>query len=89
MNAPDDAIIPSEVFMSHTISIEQASTQLSGLIHGLGPNDEIVLTENDKPVAKIVPNTAIRPRVAGTCKGMLEILDDSDDVILQEFKDYL
>jgi antitoxin (DNA-binding transcriptional repressor) of toxin-antitoxin stability system len=77
--------------MSLTISIEQASAQLSGLVRALGPNDVIVLTDNDKPVAKIVPNgsTTANKRVPGKCKGMLEIIDDSDDVILEEFAEYM
>ncbi|MDZ4658180.1 MAG: hypothetical protein SH868_11440 [Bythopirellula sp.] len=76
--------------MSLTISIEQASAQLGGLVRALGPNDEIVLTDNDKPVARIVsdrvPNNS---RKAGNCIGMLEIVDDSDDEILDLFKDYM
>ncbi len=76
--------------MSLTISIAQASTQLEGLIRALGPNDEIVLTDNDKPVARIVPDRVITTqRQPGKCKGMLEILDESDDDILEMFKDYM
>jgi antitoxin (DNA-binding transcriptional repressor) of toxin-antitoxin stability system len=76
--------------MSLTISIEQASTQLEGLVRALGPNDEIVLTDNNKPVARIVsdrPSTTSRQ--AGSCQGMLEIIDDSDDDVLEIFKDYM
>jgi prevent-host-death family protein len=75
--------------MSHTIPLDQASAQLSGLVRALGPGDEIILTDNNKPIARIVPNSGQSKRVAGTCKGMLEILDDSDDVILEHFKEYL
>ena len=59
--------------MSLTISIEQVSAQLGGLIRALGPHDEIVLTDNDKPVARIVPNGSLGQRQPGKCKGMLEI----------------
>lgn len=76
--------------MSLTISIEQASAQLGGLVRALGPNDEIVLTDNEKPIARIVADqTGATPRVAGTCKGMLQIIDDSDGDILEIFKDYM
>ena len=75
--------------MSHTISVEEASTRLGGLVGALGPGDEIILTVNDLPVARIVPNAEMKDRVAGVCKGMLEIIDDDDDVILEHFKDYL
>ncbi len=75
--------------MSNSLSIEEASSQLARLIRGLGPDDEIILTDNDKRVARIVRDSESRKRTAGTCKGMLEILDDGDDVILDQFKEYL
>jgi antitoxin (DNA-binding transcriptional repressor) of toxin-antitoxin stability system len=75
--------------MSRTIPIDQASSQLRGLIQALAPGDEIVLTDNDKPVARIVPDGPTSSRQSGTCKGMIEILDDDDEVILEEFKDYM
>jgi antitoxin (DNA-binding transcriptional repressor) of toxin-antitoxin stability system len=78
--------------MSHTIPIEKASAQLTGLVRALRPGDEIVLTDNDQPIARIVPSngsTTTQKRVAGQCQGMLEIIDDSDDVILDHFKEYM
>jgi antitoxin (DNA-binding transcriptional repressor) of toxin-antitoxin stability system len=76
--------------MSHTIPIQQASAQLGQLVRSLGPDDEIILMENDRPVARIVPNSpnsVVKRRVPGAWKGMLEIIDDRDDVILEHFKD--
>jgi antitoxin (DNA-binding transcriptional repressor) of toxin-antitoxin stability system len=76
--------------MSLTISLEQASTQLSGLVRALGPNDVIVLTDNDKPVARIVPDhKSPIQRQAGKWKGILEIVDEGEDEILDIFKDYM
>jgi antitoxin (DNA-binding transcriptional repressor) of toxin-antitoxin stability system len=75
--------------MSHTFSIQQASSKLSELVLALGPGDEIVLTDNDRPVARIVPSVAPAKRSPGAWKGKLEILDDSDDDILGQFEDYL
>lgn len=75
--------------MSHVMTIEQASEQLAELVRKLAPGDEIVLTENDKPVARIVPNAAPAKREAGAWKGKLEIVDDSDDWILEHFRDYI
>jgi antitoxin (DNA-binding transcriptional repressor) of toxin-antitoxin stability system len=74
--------------MSLTISIEQASTQLEGLVRALGPNDEIVLTDNDKPVARIVPNGSPSRRTPGAWKGILTIVSD-DDEHLEDFRDYM
>ena len=84
------AKMESEVseIMSLTISIEQASAQLGGLVRALGPNDEIVLTDNDKPVARIVPSDAFPKRVPGAWKGMLEIVKE-DDEHLDDFREYM
>lgn len=43
-----------------TITIEEARTMLDKLIHGLTPGEEVVITENDQPVAKLVA-TAQKP----------------------------
>jgi antitoxin (DNA-binding transcriptional repressor) of toxin-antitoxin stability system len=81
--------------MSHTISIEQASVELRGLVRALRQGDEIVLTDNDKPVARIIADAASLPgpatieHVAGAWKGKFEILDDSDDVTIEHFREYL
>jgi antitoxin (DNA-binding transcriptional repressor) of toxin-antitoxin stability system len=75
--------------MSHTISIEQAAARLSDLIGKLKPGDEIVLTRQDQPVARILPNHPIRSRrKAGSCKGML-VIQKEDDEHLAHFDDYM
>lgn len=74
--------------MSLTISIEQASSRLGELIRALGPYDEIVLTENDKQVARIVPDAFPKKRTLGVWKGMLTILSE-DDEHLEDFKEYI
>ena len=74
--------------MSLTISIEQASAQLEGLVRALGPHDEIVLTDNDKPVARIVPSGSCKKRAPGAWKGMLTVVSE-DDSHLEDFRDYM
>jgi antitoxin (DNA-binding transcriptional repressor) of toxin-antitoxin stability system len=74
--------------MSHTVTIEQAAQQLAQLVGSLAPGDEIVLTQNDRPIAKIVPERPRRRRHAGMCKGMLIIKSD-DDEHLKDFADYM
>jgi prevent-host-death family protein len=75
--------------MSQTLSIEQASAKLSELVRALEPGDEIVLTENDRPVARILPSPAPVKRMPGAWKGKLEIVDEGDDMVLEHFQDYL
>jgi antitoxin (DNA-binding transcriptional repressor) of toxin-antitoxin stability system len=71
------------------MSVQQASQQLAELLRNLGPGDEIVLTQDNKPVARIVSDTP-RPaaRQPGNCKGMLTI-NSEDDQHLDGFKDYM
>ena len=76
--------------MVRTVSIQQASAQLAALVGMLEPGDQIVLTDGDRHVARIVPEAVPRPhRKAGVCKGMLEILDNGDGAVLDRFKDYV
>ena len=72
------------------ITIEQAQAKLKELIHGLAPGDEIVITENRQPIAKLVgqpPKPLLRP-APGLGKGFIAILED-DDEHLKDFAEYL
>jgi prevent-host-death family protein len=40
--------------MSTTVPLEEAQARLAELIEHLAPGDEIVITQNDQPVAKLV-----------------------------------
>lgn len=74
--------------MTHVISVEQAAARLSELIHTLGSDEEIVLTENNSPVASLRARTATRKRHAGSCKGLLTVVQD-DDEHLDGFEEYI
>jgi antitoxin (DNA-binding transcriptional repressor) of toxin-antitoxin stability system len=76
--------------MVRTIPLRQAGGQLVELLRDLGPGDEIALTEGDRLVARIIPEpTPPAVRRPGACKGMLEVLDEGDDVVLEHFKAYM
>ena len=47
-----------------TISIHEAQSNLSELIHRLAPGDEIVITEDDRPVARLTAASRPRRRLA-------------------------
>ena len=38
--------------MSATITVEEAQAKLKELIHQLAPGEEVVITENQQPIAK-------------------------------------
>ena len=43
-----------------TVTIQQAQSTLSELIHRLSLGDEVVITENDRPVARLVLTSDIK-----------------------------
>jgi prevent-host-death family protein len=75
-----------------TISIQEAEAKLSELIHKLKPGDEVVITENNQPVAKLIapapPPAAGKPRQRGSAKGKLTIHAE-DDEHLEDFREYM
>lgn len=76
--------------MVRTVPIQEVSAQLAELVRALGPGDQIVLTDDERPVGRIVPEASQHAhRRAGVCKGMLEILDDDEGAILDHFRDYV
>ncbi len=71
------------------LSLEQAEGHLSEIIDNLSPGEEIVLTRNDKPVAKLIGTLDESPRpLSGRGKGMLTIISEDDDH-LKDFAEYM
>jgi prevent-host-death family protein len=73
-----------------TVTIQQAQTTLSELIHRLSLGDEVVITENDRPVARLVPTSEIKQtsfRQLGTMKGTVLYMAPDFDAPLDEFKE--
>jgi antitoxin (DNA-binding transcriptional repressor) of toxin-antitoxin stability system len=74
-----------------TVSIQEAQAELSDLIHRLAPGDEVVITENNEPVAKLArtePN-AQWPCKAGSAKETNHWMAPGFDAPLEEFKEYM
>jgi len=76
--------------MSTTISLEEAQAHLSELVGKLAPGEEIIITEGQRPVAKIVGQgvPARKPRRPGSARGKLIILEE-DDEHLKDFEEYM
>jgi prevent-host-death family protein len=72
-----------------TVTLEEARAHLAGLVDRVAQGgEEIVITRDDRPVAKLValPGTRARPRF-GSAKGLIEISEDFD-APLEDFKEY-
>jgi antitoxin (DNA-binding transcriptional repressor) of toxin-antitoxin stability system len=73
-----------------TVSIEEAQAALVDLIRGLSPGDELVITEDNQPVAKIVPTEKVlKPRQPGTMRGTVLYMALDFDAPLEDFKEYM
>jgi prevent-host-death family protein len=72
-----------------TVTLEDAQAHLKELIERLAPGEEVVITQNDQAVAKLVSSRPPRqPRQPGNCKVMLTIISD-DDEHLKDFAEYM
>jgi antitoxin (DNA-binding transcriptional repressor) of toxin-antitoxin stability system len=74
------------------ISIQQAQEKLSDLIHDLTPGDQLLITENDQPVARLVKESAAhkRPhRRPSTLRGTVTYMAPDFDAPLDDFKEYM
>jgi prevent-host-death family protein len=73
-----------------TISIDEAQNKLAELIHRLAPGDEIVIAENDEPVAKLARAEPSKqwPCKAGSAKETIHGMASDFDAPLEESKEY-
>ncbi len=73
-----------------TVTIQEAQSKLTELIHRLSPGEEVVITENDQPVARLVATIPIQSiRKLGTLKGTVLYMAPDFDAPLEEFKEYM
>ena len=75
-----------------TVTIREAQATLPDIIHRLTPGEEVVITENDRPVARLVPTAPQAesrkvPRL-GTLRGTVLSMEHFDDP-LEDFKEYM
>jgi len=73
-----------------TISIQEAQSQLPELVHRLAPGEEVIITENNRPIARIVPAESEKktPRL-GTLRGTVLYMAPDFDAPLDDFKEYM
>ena len=73
-----------------TVSIQEAEGHLSKLIHQLKPGDEVVITENNQPVARLIAQASPtrKPRQRESAKGKL-VIHAEDNEHLEDFTEYM
>jgi antitoxin (DNA-binding transcriptional repressor) of toxin-antitoxin stability system len=73
-----------------TVTLEEAQAHLPELIDCLRPGETLVITRNEKPVARLLVEQSPqrKRRVAGSAKGILTIIQD-DDEHMKDFEVYM
>jgi antitoxin (DNA-binding transcriptional repressor) of toxin-antitoxin stability system len=76
--------------MLTSITIEEAQASLKDLIHKLNPGQELIITENEQPIAKLIsePQKSQQRPGPGLCKGMITIIAEDEDH-LKDFEEYM
>ncbi len=75
-----------------TVTIQEAQATLSELIHRLTPGDEVVITDNNQPVARLVTTKEQmkrKPRQPGSLRGTVLYMAPDFDAPLEDFKEYM
>lgn len=79
--------------MSTTITVEEAQAILRELIHRMAPGEELVITENQLPIAKLVVQKTEAKNLSrpgpGLCKGMITYMAPDFDAPLEDMKEYM
>jgi antitoxin (DNA-binding transcriptional repressor) of toxin-antitoxin stability system len=67
--------------MQTTLAVEDITLTLPELLDSLAPGDEVILTRNHQPVAKLVSEKPPerKPRVQGFGKGIITIISEDEE----------
>lgn len=73
--------------MTQTVTVDEAQNKLQDLVAQALAGDEVIITESDKPVARLVPvvSPSNKKRVAGLNRGTIQTSDDFDEPLPDEF----
>jgi antitoxin (DNA-binding transcriptional repressor) of toxin-antitoxin stability system len=72
--------------MTKTVDVEEAKTRLPELLSLALEGNEVIISEGDKPVARLVPIPSTgRKRVMGLHRGVAWMSEDFDEPLPDEF----
>lgn len=73
----------------YQVTLEEAKKQFLSLLEKASTGEEIIITENNIPLVKLVyiPQQKAQARF-GSAKGLISISDDFDEP-LEDFKEYM
>ena len=71
---------------SQTVTIDEAQSQLADLVVIASEGSEIIITQNGKPLARLVPIAkSNKKRIAGLNRGSIWTSEDFDEPLPDEF----
>jgi antitoxin (DNA-binding transcriptional repressor) of toxin-antitoxin stability system len=73
------------------ITLDQAQSNLPEIVRSLQPDDEVVITDNERIVARLVPaqEEPPQPRKFGSMRGTVLYLAPDFDAPLEDFREYM
>lgn len=78
-----------ETMSSKPVELAQARSRLKELVDQASRGEEVILTEDGTPVARIIPVTrTVARRTFGSARGLIHMRDDFDDPIA-DFRNYM
>ena len=72
-----------------TTTIEDVQARLPEILDTLAPGEEVLITRDGKPVAKLVPEMPKGVPIFGRGKGMVLYMAPDFDAPLDDFKEYM
>jgi antitoxin (DNA-binding transcriptional repressor) of toxin-antitoxin stability system len=73
-----------------TMNLDDAQTRLREIVAGLQPGEELVLTENGQPVAKLFRTERTSwPCKAGSARDKIHYMAPDFDAPLDDFEEYM
>ncbi|HUY36845.1 MAG TPA: hypothetical protein VMV69_29265 [Pirellulales bacterium] len=75
--------------MQTTMAVEDIKLTLPELLDSMAPGDEVILTRNRQPVAKLVSEAPKQRPGPGLCKGMITYMAPDFDAPLDCMKEYM
>jgi antitoxin (DNA-binding transcriptional repressor) of toxin-antitoxin stability system len=75
------------------LSLAEVQARLPDLIHSLTPGDELVITENERPVARLTTAVSESKPLSrpgpGVCRGAITYMAEDFDAPMEELKEYM
>ena len=73
----------------YQIELEKAKAQIESLLQTALDGEEVVITQNEQPVLKLVSIASAKSRrQSGSAKGLITMSDDFDEP-LEDFAEYM